>query len=437
MRSRLIAFFIMAALILIVRQYPFRFGESGMGGMAVSLGGVILAAYLAGEILSRFRLPRISGYLFTGMALGPYIGGFLTTDVIRDFSLIDQIALALIALSAGGELRFASLRQQWRGIASITLAQTIFLFLTGTAAFFFLVHWLPFFSSLSFRGRLAASAIFGVIFVSQSPASTIAVITETRSLGRTTNVVLGTVVVIDVLVITLFAMALPIVKTIDQGGGFEWGFLGRLTEEFAFSCGAGLVAGWMISYYLKTIRVDAALFVLAFCYLVSVGAKTLHLDTLIICIIAGFWVTNASKQGKDMIETIEDSSLIIYVIFFCIAGASLNLSALVLAWAATIVLVLARMLAMAGSTWIGIRLSGDEYPSASSLWMAFLAQAGVSLGLVTILQREGLSWGADLKTIVVAVIAVNQIVGPIALKYVLERSGETGKHRRVEKKNES
>ncbi|MEW6234689.1 MAG: cation:proton antiporter [Candidatus Omnitrophota bacterium] len=430
MRSRSIAFFIMAALILIVRQYPFPLGESGIGGMAVALGGVILAAYLAGEILSRLRLPRISGYLFTGMALGPYIGGFLTNDMIRDFSLIDQIALALIALSAGGELRFASIRQRWRGIAYITLAQTISLFLAGAAVFFVIIHWLPFLSSLSFRGRLAASAIFGVISVAQSPSSTIAVITETRSSGKATEAILGVAVVKDVLVIVLFTALIPLVKISEQGGSFEWGFLGELAEELVFSCGAGLLAGWMISQYLKMIRIDAILFVLAFCYLVSEGSKTLHLDTLIICIIAGFWVTNASKQGKDLIETIENSSLIVYVIFFCIAGASLNLAALALAWAATIVLVLARMLAMAGSTWIGIRLSRDIYPSASSLWTAFLAQAGVSLGLVTILQREGISWGADLKTIVVTVIAVNQIVGPIALKFALQRSGETGKHRR-------
>ncbi len=208
----------------------------------------------------------------------------------------------------------------------------------------------------------------------------------------------------------------------DHGGGFQFGFLGKISEEIFLSFGAGIVAGILVSLYLKYIQTDPVLFILAFSYLISEAAKNFHLDTLIICITAGFWVTNASNRGKALIEMIEKIALLIYVVFFCLTGASLNLAALSSALFITIFLVAARMVFLYLSTSIGLRVSGESIRSPNTLWMAFLPQAGVSLGLITILQLENIQWGENLKTIVVAVIAVNQIIGPITLKYALQQS---------------
>jgi len=420
----------MLILVWINRQYPWRIESSQAGAMAISLGLVILGGYLLGEILSPMKLPRISAYLFMGMLLGPYCSNLLTYETIQDFRLIDQIALALIALSAGGELQIASIRKRLRGIASITLSQSIGIFILSTSIFLLISSWLPFLSGLPFSSRLGASTIFGIIAVSQSPATTIAVITETRSAGLLTETVLGVVVMLDVLVICAFIFLISLIKSIESGAGFEWQALFDLGGEIGLSFLIGIVAGWIISIYLKHIRVNPVLFVLAFCYFVSESSKILHLDTLIICIMAGFWVTNASKKGKELIEMIEDSSLIIYVIFFCITGALLNLDALSTAWMLTIGLVLLRMVSLFVATAIGCRFSDTTYLSPKTMWMAFIPQAGVSLGLVTILQREGISWGAELKTILVATIALNQIVGPILMKIALQQAGEIGKQTR-------
>jgi len=179
--------------------------------------------------------------------------------------------------------------------------------------------------------------------------------------------------------------------------------------------------------YLRYIHADPVLFVLAFCFLVSEGSRIWHLDTLIVCIVAGFLVTNASNQGKKLIDMIEDSSLVIYVIFFCLAGATLNLPALASAWEVTLWLVAARMGILFLTTWCGLRAAGETVSSPYSLWMSFLPQAGVSLGLMAVLMREHIPWGADIRTIVVATIALNQLIGPITLKFALQQSGETGK----------
>ncbi len=427
MLSRFIALLLILVLLLIVLQYPLQVTSSKSGLMALSLGIIILGGYLWGEILVRFKLPRISGYLFAGMLLGPYLGNILSHETIKNFYLIDQIALALIALSAGGELHLSSVKRHLKGIAFITLVQCIVLFAFGTGVFYLLSGWIPFLKEYSPVSRFGASMVFGVISVAQSPATTIAIITETKSSGIITELLLGVAVIKDVLVILFFAILIPTVKVMELGGGFEWEFLFKLGFELVLSFIVGMIAGMIISFYLKYVRANPVLFVLAFSYLVSEGSKTFHLDTLIVCIMAGLWVTNASKKGEELIKMIENSSLIIYVIFFCITGAALNLLAIQNTWELTLILIAARMLFLFFSTYIGCKAAKVEVPIPYTFWSAFLPQAGVSLGLITVLKRQGIPWGGHVEPIIIATIALNQIIGPITMKIALQRAGETNK----------
>jgi Kef-type K+ transport system membrane component KefB len=210
----------------------------------------------------------------------------------------------------------------------------------------------------------------------------------------------------------------------------EWRQFMALGGEIVFSILAGIIAGIGISLYLKYINLNRLLFVLAFSYLISVGSKTLHLDPILVCVFAGSWVTNASKRGKELIEMIEKGSLIIYVIFFFVAGASLNLVALRdMKWIA-LALVAIRNFYLAITTWAGVKVSKVPIPSPWTYWMAFIPQAGVSLGLLAILMRKGFEWAPILYTLTLACVALNQIIGPITLKYALQKTGETRENNR-------
>jgi len=431
MINRLSALFLIVALVMIVRLYPFGELPGLQGANAFSLGFVILTGYLLGEILSSIKLPKITGYLIGGMFIGPYLAGLITHDSVADFQLIDQIALTLIALTAGGELRLEALKKCWRGIISITISQTIWLFALGTLSTWALINFTPWFGSYSTIAQWSVALIIGVIAIAQSPSTTIAIITETKSAGMCTDLALGVAVVKDVIVIVMYTCVLMTVGVMDQGmDALEWIKLFALAKEIVFSILFGILAGVFISYYLSRIRLDAILFLLAFCYLISIGAKSIHLDPLLVCVAAGIWVTNASSQGAELIETIEEGSLIIYVIFFCVAGASLNLGALAKMWPLALLLVGFRMIMVAFSTWFASRFSKLAIPSPRSYWMVFLPQAGVSLGLVALLRQDEFIWASDLKTLVIACIAINQILGPILMKYALVKSGEVGQHKR-------
>lgn len=431
MRDRIGALFLIVVLVWIVQQYPY----SGLSGTpnanAYLLGFVILTGYLAGEILLLAQLPRLTGYLLTGILFGPHCLGMVTQEAVQDFLPINQIALTLIALTAGGELRLSLLRRCWKILVCILFSQTFLIFLLGSMSTYLLIRTIPFFPGTDAPVQWGIAMVVGAIAISQSPATTIALITETRAAGLCTELSLGVTVAIDIVVIVLFTVLLMALGLMDRSAeALEWGKLGNLGVELLFSIGTGILAGILLSFYLTRVRSNPILFLLAFCYLVSVGANAVHLDALLVSVTAGIWVTNASHAGEELIETIEEGSLIVYVIFFCVAGALLDLESLSRMWPLALILVGLRMGFVALSTWFGVRLARASISSLPTFWMVYLPQAGVSLGLVVLLEREGLSWVVPVKTLLVACIAINQIIGPILMKYALIRSGEAGQHKR-------
>lgn len=431
MKAKTNALLLLLIVVVIVRQYPYGDSFNSQSVTVIALGFVMLAGYLFGELIARIALPRITGYLLAGMILGPYLGGMLTADTITNLNLIDNIALALIALTAGGELNLRSIKKRWKGIAAISCCQIIGVTLLAGTAFYVLSGTLAFMDEVSTPSLLMASLLFGIIAVSQSPAVTIAIITETKSKGITTESALGVSVICDILVIVLYSIALPVLINIELGkGGLGLDTFFTIGWEIFLSIGFGFIAGWVLDVYLKYIKTNPVLFLLAFCYLVSEGSHSIHLDPVIVCVTAGIWVTNASKRGESLIETIESGSIIIYVIFFCVAGASLNLMAVSEMWFVGLVLVVARIFFMFLMTNLAVKVTNYAVPDFKTFWMAFLPQAGVSLGLVALLSRHPVPWADGFMTLLIAIIAMNQIIGPVTTKVAFQRAGET--HRPAE-----
>lgn len=422
--TRISALLLVIAFVSIVRLYPYGEASGIQGVTAFSLGFVIIGGYLLGEIVRRVHLPRITGYLIAGMLFGPYLGGWLTEDTVEHLTLIDQIALSLIAISAGCELKISDLRQHWKGVVSITFFQTISLFVLGAGAFWLLTGWFPFLDASQQIVRLEAGLAFGAIAAAQSPATTIAIITDVQAKGPATDSMLGSAVLKDVLVIILFTLVLSADHFLDGDELTLEPFL-ALGGELFFSIAFGIAAGWGVAFYLKKVKSDSILFLLAFSYLTYVGSHSIHLDPVLICVAAGLAIANTTDQGERLHAIIRQGSLVIYVIFFCVAGAALDIGALRSMAGLAVVLVLVRMVLLWGSTWLSLRAAHIPNAKSSSYWMAFLPQAGVSIGLASILEKEGFAWAPPMVTLLFACIAINQIAGPIMMKYALQHTGET------------
>ena len=72
----------------------------------------------------------------------------------------------------------------------------------------------------------------------------------------------------------------------------------------------------------------------------------------------------------------------------------------------------------------GLRVSGISRDPANYAWTGLISQAGITLGFGSIVAAEFPEWGANVQTLLVALIAIHELVGPIVFRQGLARAGE-------------
>ena len=393
----------------------------------LNLGILLLTAFIGGQVAHRLGLSRVTGYIMVGLVIGPSVLRFLSDAEVHDLSPFSSLAIALIALTAGGELNLRRLRGSYRSLASITLVQTATILLFVGVAVLLLRPYLPFTAGRPWNVVFAVAIVFASIAVASSPSVAIAVITDTRSQGPVSTTVLGVTVLKDVLVIILFAVALTLTYALVEPGGAEAGAIAALALEIGGSLAAGMVVGVAISLYLRWVNQHLVLFTVALAWIMVEVSALLHLELLLMALTAGFTVENVLPvKGERFVEALEAASLPLYAVFFSLAGASVHLAELAEVWVWAFALVGVRALAIFSGTDWGGRIGDSPEVVRKTAWSAFISQAGVALGMAELLRREFPTWGADLYGFFVGMVAIHELAGPILAKWSLDRAGEVG-----------
>lgn len=418
----------------------------------LALGFVILAAHAIGELAEFVKLPHITGYLLAGLLLGPsaaeiaaglvpdgfrliqpFDEGILNEGVKSQLALLDSLALALIALTAGGELKVDTLRQGVRQIGAVLGGQVLVVF-ASVMGFAVLVSgvvpaiaFAPL-GGLSTAGVVAVAALLASVSIGTSPAATVAIINSTRSRGDVSNTILSVVVLKDVVVVLLFSASLAL-ATNTLGVGAGGGFLESL-GHIALSIGFGVLLGVGIDVYLRYVGAELLLFLVAVVYTTTFVSHQIHAEPALVFIVAGFVTSNFSSLGETLIDEVERLSLPVYVVFFTLAGAKLHLEVLWGLVAFAIALVMTRIVALYAGVRLGARMVGAPAVLQRVGWMGFVSQAGMSISLAnTIATTLPGELGNGLFSLILGGVAINEIIGPVMLQWTLKLAGETGAHR--------
>ncbi len=404
------------------------------------LGTLLLAAYSLGFVLDKIKLPKITAYIVAGLLFGPYLIDFISDDSINDLSFINSLALSFIAFCAGGELKLTNIRNRLKTIIYLSITQTFIVFFGVSIIVFFLLDQIPFFSDLVFVQRLIVSLIFGVISVARSPSSTIAIISETKAKGAYTDVVLSVTVLIDVVVIILFGITISFCQVLAATDApVDWLFFLFLMFEILVALVLGFILGKGIIFLIESVKVEFPIVILGIGFLVIKFSHlftdymretydiAVNLEPLLICMAAGFTIQNFSNYGRRFLVKMENISLPIYIVFFTITGASINLGVLKESWLFGIIIVVVRVVMLFAATMVSGVISKDEPLLYKNYWLAFLTQAGVSLGLLTEVVRRFPAVGVPVQSLLIAAITINQLIGPVALKYALTKVGDAGR----------
>ncbi len=393
--------------------------------VSVLLGFTLLVAYLAGAAAAGFRLPRVTGYVLVGIVVGPFALSVITGEMVDSLRTIDELALALIALTAGGELKLVQLRKSLRSILGVSLGILVVVIVGITGLVLALKPVAPVVAGESWTFAAAVGLLLAIWCANSSPDATIAVINESGASGELTETILGATIFKDVIVIVLFAVALALTGPLTSGEPFDPALVRAVAWEVGGALAIGAALGWAFSVYLERQSRRTVLGTLVFAYLVVLVADAAHVELLLTAVAAGFVIENFSEAGDRLIEAIEANSLVVFAIFFALAGASLDLHTVATFWSAALVVVGARALFTWAGARLGSRYAGAPQPVKQLAWMGLISQAGVTLGLSLLVASEFPSWGPQFVAVTTAVIIVHLLVGPVLLKIALARAGES------------
>ncbi len=421
-----------ATLTIIAAAYAYlrRSGYvSSAPGPLFALGFLLVAGTVAGTVAAFFRLPRLTGYLVAGMLVGPHGLHIIDHAAVSALSLINALALALIALEAGAELTVASLGRNLKSLLWQSLTHTFILGTGMAVSFFALAHFgfIDFLAGSSTLTVLAAAAVWGAFATSKSPAATLAILKETRARGPVSEVSLGVVVLFDVIVLVLFAAAVMFAHSVmSPSGGLSLDTFTALGVELVASVAAGVTFGLCVALYFFAFGKEPLLFLLVTAYGVTAFCTYFHYDTLLVFAVAGFVVTNMSRQGERLVRASEQMGSAVMVVFFATAGAHLDLEVLKSAWVVALALAVGRMVLTWVSSAVAHRAARDAAIVRRFTFTSLISQAGVAIGLATIAAESLEGIGAGVATMAIAVVGINEMIGPIVFKIGLARAGELG-----------
>jgi len=401
---------------------------SGVRHAALAIGFTLLGAALSGELAEKLRLPRISGYLLFGILCGPYALAVLTPAMARELRVVNGLAIALIAFVAGLEINVTRLRPMLRRMLTMGGLLLALCWLTGLLGFWLAWPYLPIAPHVSGLTRVCMAGLLSTVVTSFSPTVSLAVITESRARGPLCELVLALVILADLVLILLFTLSMESVRfasgTALPGHGLLSGLAWEIFGSFAF----GGIVGALFALYLRYVGREVTVVLLGVSVVLSQVASQWHFEPLLAALAAGLVVENVAPPEGDLLRgSVERGALPVLVLFFAAAGANLQLDALSQLGVVAVVIAVVRGVVIWAGARIGARAAGLTGPPSRLAWMGLVSQAGVTLGLAILIANEFPGWGDRLQTLVVALIAIHELVGPVLFRIALVRAGEVGR----------
>jgi Kef-type K+ transport system membrane component KefB len=347
----------------------------------LKIGVVLIVGFIGGRIAKHFRLPSVSGYLIVGLFLGPSFFHLFTETESRSLTFISEFALAFIAFSIGSEFVVKDMIKVGKSVAIITLTEV----LGAVIVVFFIMYFLcrqPFVFSIVIASMSAATA----------PAATLLVMRQYRAHGPVTNTLLPVVALDDVYGIIAFGLAMAIAKLSLNANGVSLVqmILGPMKEIFGSFLLGGII-GLILTFIAKKFtHTRDEVQVVAFASIVcAMGlSKWLGLSPLLTNIVSGTVLVNMMKNSNRVFSSVNDLTSPFYLLFFTLAGASLNLSILANVGMVGVAYIFARASGKIFGCWVGAKWVKAEKTVQKYMGLGLLPQGGISIGLSVLVHQQ-------------------------------------------------
>jgi Kef-type K+ transport system membrane component KefB len=395
-------------------------------GAVAGVGFLLLAGTLMSELLETVGLPHLSGYLLAGIIGGPDVFKLVDHHTVDQLSPVNTLALSLISLAGGVELKLSTLRQVAKSLSYAMFIQSAVVGIVMTAAMFFFGRFVPSFASLAAVPMFGVALLWGVLCITRSPSACMGILSQTRAKGPVATFALAFIMSSDIVVVILVAIAMMLARPLISGsGGFSLHDVQDLGHELLGSVAFGTTLGLALAAYLKLVGRGLLLVLLAIGFVLSDFLRYVKVDATLAFMVAGFVVQNLTAQGPKLLHAIEQTGGIVFVVFFANAGAHLNVPLVQKFWPVALSLCVLRGLATFVAARLSSRLADDEPIIRRWGWSSLVSQAGLALGLSITIGNAFPGVGEGFRSLAIAAVAINEMIGPVLFKLALDRAGET------------
>ncbi len=396
--------------------------ESGL----FTVGLLLFFGYIMGKLVTKIKLPEITGYIFAGLIMGDAVTGLVHHEMGESLKFVTDLALGLIALTIGGEFYSAKLKSMGKEIVVMTIFQVGLAFVVVSV------------TMLLFGVELPFALLLGAISTATAPAATVAIVQKLRAHGKFIDYLYGLVALDDAGCVAIFgvvfALSVGMLNPEAHGAGQ---LILHAFEEIGFSLLIGAFAGWSIHMMTrkKNGTNEILLITLGIIFIETALAIILNLSPLMSNMAAGALLINASPRNHRIFRSIEPLTPPIYALFFVIAGTELNphvlfdKDILIVGFA----FIIARGIAKYSGVRLGAKLTGMTGCIKTQLGLCMIPQAGVAIGLVLLIQASPMIAGlshlyadmiAQMVNIILLSVFVNELIGPSLARHAIMKAME-------------
>ena len=382
----------------------------------IKIGLVVSFGLLGGRVARKFNLPDVTGFLIGGLFLGPSFLNIITDSDTGMINFINELALSAIAFNIGGEFIMKQIKKLGKEIFIIAVFEVLVVVFLVFGVMFYLLNQ-PFVFSVMVASMSAATA----------PAGTMMVIRQYRAKGPLTNTILPVAALDDALGIMVFGLAMSLAKiSLGEVTGNGLALAAAPFIEIALSLVLGSVLGVILSYLSKFVKSSEEMtsFILVFILASSGFAQVFELSSLLSSMMMGAVFVNISKKPLKVFSNINQFMPPFNLLFFALAGSSLDLSVLSSIGLLGLAFVLSRMFGKVIGSTMGAYVAKSEPVVKKYLGWALLPQGGISIGLSMVVKDQLPALSDGIVTLILFSVLVFEIAGPILAKVAITKAGE-------------
>lgn len=381
----------------------------------LKLAFLISFALVGARLAGKLGLPDVTGFLIGGLFLGPSFLKVITSADSGMINFVNEMALAAIAFNVGGEFLLKDFKRLGKEIFIITVAEVL-----GVVALVFLVMF------VLFRQDFAFSLIVASMSAATAPAGTLMVIQQYRAKGPLTDTILPVAALDDALGIMVFGLSLSIAKLVIGGASASIMMFVSPLLEIILSLGLGFILGYILSRISSKAKSQEELLslLLLFIVLSSGLANLLGLSSLLSGMMMGAVHVNLHANPSRVFSTLNQYTPPLHLMFFALAGASLDLSILANIGLLGAGYVGARFIGKVFGASFGAKIAGSQPVIIKYLGLALLPQGGISIGLSMIVANELPQISSNVVNLILFSVLFFEVMGPILAKFAITKAKE-------------